>query len=115
MKFAGPGGGSRERRLPSAPRRPVADIKKKKSRNPRRARHAVSHGWILGVALAHFITGNSARWGDYVLAPTARSRALTVQGETGRSNAVTGRHAPDLTPRKPRSSRRSRFREAAHD
>jgi broad specificity phosphatase PhoE len=58
----------------------------------------VAHGGVLGVALAYYMTGNSERWRDYVLANCSISR-LTVQGDDVTLHAVndTG-HLADLTP-----------------
>lgn len=58
----------------------------------------VAHGGILGIALAHYMTGNTGRWRDYVLANCSISR-LTVQGDDVTLHAVNDiSHLADLTP-----------------
>lgn len=58
----------------------------------------VAHGGILGIALAHYMTGNTARWGDYVLANCSISR-LTVRGDDVTLHAVNDvSHLAEITP-----------------
>ncbi|HEY8292234.1 MAG TPA: histidine phosphatase family protein [Thermomicrobiales bacterium] len=58
----------------------------------------VAHGGVLGVVLAHYLTGNTERWRDYVLANCSISR-LTVQGDDVTLHAVNDvSHLAEITP-----------------
>lgn len=58
----------------------------------------VAHGGVLGVTLAHYLTGTSAKWRDYLLANCSVSR-LTVQ-ENGVTLHVVNdvAHLAEITP-----------------
>lgn len=57
----------------------------------------VAHGGVLGVAIAHYMTGDSSRWRDYVLANCSISR-LTVQGDDVTLHCVNDvAHLAELT------------------
>jgi broad specificity phosphatase PhoE len=94
MEFAFPGGESR-RGFHQRAQDVFADII---AHHPGEHVIAVAHGGILGVALAHYMTGNSERWVDYALANCSISR-LTVQGDDVTLHAVNDvSHLADLTP-----------------
>ncbi len=58
----------------------------------------VAHGGVLGIVLAHYLTGNTERWRDYVLANCSISR-LTVQGDDVTLHAVNDvAHLAEITP-----------------
>lgn len=58
----------------------------------------VAHGGILGVAIAHYMTGDRRKWRDYILANCSISR-LTVQGDEVTLHCVNDvSHLADLTP-----------------
>ncbi len=58
----------------------------------------VAHGGVLGIALAHFLAGDTRRWRDYMLHNCSISR-LTVQETAVTLHAVNDiAHLADLTP-----------------
>jgi broad specificity phosphatase PhoE len=58
----------------------------------------VAHGGILGVAIAYYMTGDTRKWRDYVLANCSISR-LTVQEDEVTLHCVNDvSHLADLTP-----------------
>jgi broad specificity phosphatase PhoE len=94
MDYHFPGGESR-RGFHQRAKDVFADIV---ARHPGEHVIVVAHGGILGIALAHYMTGNSERWRDYVLANCSISR-LAVQGEDVTLHAVNDvSHLADLTP-----------------
>lgn len=94
MNYAFPGGESR-RGFHQRAKDVFADIV---ARHPGEHVITVAHGGILSVALAHYMTGSSERWRDYVLANCSISR-LTVRGDDVTLHAVNDvAHLADLTP-----------------
>jgi 2,3-bisphosphoglycerate-dependent phosphoglycerate mutase len=94
MEFAFPGGESR-RGFHQRAREVFAAII---ARHPGEHVIVVAHGGILGVALAHYMTGTTERWRDYVLANCSISR-LTVQGDDVTLHAVNDvSHLAEITP-----------------
>ncbi|MCA1669081.1 MAG: histidine phosphatase family protein [Thermomicrobia bacterium] len=94
MEYAFPGGETR-RGFHQRAKEVFADII---ARHPGEHLIVVAHGGILGVALAHYMTGNTARWSDYALANCSISR-LTVQGDDVTLHVVNDvAHLAALTP-----------------
>jgi probable phosphoglycerate mutase len=93
-QFAFPGGESRPGFHQRA-RDVFADVI---ARHPGEHVIIVAHGGLLGVALAHYMTGDTRRWRDYILANCSISR-LTVQGDEVALHCVNDvSHLADLTP-----------------
>jgi len=94
MEYAFPGGETR-RGFHQRSREVFADIV---ARHPGEHVIVVAHGGILGIALAHYMTGNTERWRDYVLANCSISR-LTVRGDDVTLHAVNDvAHLAEITP-----------------
>ncbi len=94
MEFAYPGGESRR----GFHARSVNAIGENIAAHPGEHVVVVAHGGVLGVAIAHYMTGDSAKWRDYVLANCSISR-LTVQGDDVTLHCVNDvAHLADLTP-----------------
>jgi probable phosphoglycerate mutase len=93
-KFAFPGGESRK----GFHERSVNAIGDIIARHPGQHVIVVAHGGILGVAIAYYMTGDTRKWRDYVLANCSISR-LTVQGDEVTLHCVNDvSHLADLTP-----------------
>ncbi len=94
MEYAFPGGESR-RGFHQRSTGAIADIV---VRHPGEHIIVVAHGGVLGIALAHYLTGASERWRDYVLANCSISR-LTVREDGVTLHIVNDvAHLADLTP-----------------
>ena len=113
MDYTFPGGESRRSFLQRS-KDALADII---TRHPGDHVIVVAHGGVLGIALAYFMTGNTERWRDYVLANCSISR-LTVQGNDVTLHAVNDvSHLADLTPEEAETIAAidERHAEVAHD
>jgi broad specificity phosphatase PhoE len=94
MEYTFPGGESR-RGFHQRSRDAIADIV---ADHPGKHVIVVAHGGVLGIVLAHYLTGNTERWRDYVLANCSISR-LTVQGDDVTLHVVNDvAHLAEITP-----------------
>ena len=94
MEYTFPGGESR-RGFHQRSKDALADIV---ANHPGEHVIVVAHGGVLGIVLAHYLTGNTERWRDYVLANCSISR-LTVQGDDVTLHAVNDvAHLAAITP-----------------
>jgi broad specificity phosphatase PhoE len=94
MEYAFPGGESRR----GFHQRSTGAIAAIVARHPGEHVIVVAHGGVLGIALAYYMTGNTERWSDYVLANCSISR-LTVREDGVTLHVVNDvAHLADLTP-----------------
>lgn len=113
MEYTFPGGESR-RGFHQRSRDAIADIV---ADHPGEHVIVVAHGGVLGIVLAHYLTGNTERWRDYVLANCSISR-LTVQGDDVTLHVVNDvAHLAEITPEEAEAVAMiaEREEEAAHD